>query len=68
MLLALLLFLWTPPHFWSLAIMHLEDYRQASVPMSPVVVGTKTAALWGLLHVLLLLAVSPALAERLRWV
>ena len=63
LLLALLLFLWTPPHFWSLAIVHLDDYRRASVPMLPVAVGTRTAALWGLLHVVLLVGVSFALAE-----
>jgi protoheme IX farnesyltransferase len=33
-----LIFLWTPPHFWALAIRHAEDYRAASVPMLPVVV------------------------------
>ncbi|MBC5785643.1 protoheme IX farnesyltransferase [Ramlibacter sp. USB13] len=43
-LLALVLFLWTPPHFWSLAIANREDYRQAGVPMLPVVVGDRRAA------------------------
>ncbi len=38
-LLALVLFLWTPPHFWSLAIANSADYAQAGVPMLPVVVG-----------------------------
>ena len=33
----LVIFLWTPPHFWALAIRHVEDYRAASVPMLPVV-------------------------------
>ena len=42
--LALLLFLWTPPHFWSLAIANSADYRAAGVPMLPVVVGTERAA------------------------
>ena len=36
-LLFLLIFLWTPPHFWALAIRHADDYRAASVPMLPVV-------------------------------
>jgi len=33
----LVIFLWTPPHFWALAIRHVDDYRAASVPMLPVV-------------------------------
>jgi heme o synthase len=44
LLLALVLFLWTPPHFWSLAIANSADYKAAGVPMLPVVVGTERAA------------------------
>jgi heme o synthase len=44
LLLALVLFLWTPPHFWSLAIANSRDYEAAGVPMLPVVVGTQRAA------------------------
>jgi protoheme IX farnesyltransferase len=44
LLLALVLFLWTPPHFWSLAIANQADYAAAGVPMLPVVVGTQRAA------------------------
>jgi len=44
MILALVLFLWTPPHFWSLAIAYREDYAAAGIPMLPVVVGDKRAA------------------------
>jgi protoheme IX farnesyltransferase len=44
LLLALVLFLWTPPHFWSLAIAYREDYAAAGVPMLPVVVGEERAA------------------------
>jgi protoheme IX farnesyltransferase len=43
-LLALVLFLWTPPHFWSLAIANRTDYRMAGIPMLPVVVGEQRAA------------------------
>jgi heme o synthase len=43
-LFALVLFLWTPPHFWSLAIANEADYRAAGVPMLPVVVGPERAA------------------------
>jgi protoheme IX farnesyltransferase len=44
LLLALVLFLWTPPHFWSLAIANQADYAAAGVPMLPVVVGDQRAA------------------------
>ena len=44
LLLALVLFLWTPPHFWSLAIANRSDYATAGVPMLPVVVGNARAA------------------------
>jgi len=44
MLLALVLFLWTPSHFWSLAIAYRDDYARAGVPMLPVVVGDAVAA------------------------
>ena len=44
LLLALVLFLWTPPHFWSLAIANHADYVAAGVPMLPVVVGVERAA------------------------
>lgn len=43
-LLALVLFLWTPPHFWSLAIANEAQYAAAGVPMLPVVVGAARAA------------------------
>ncbi|MFZ0544300.1 MAG: heme o synthase [Candidatus Promineifilaceae bacterium] len=65
--LALLVFLWTPSHFWSLAILYRNDYAKAAVPMLPVQTSQRTAAAWVLLHtgaaglVALLLAVSPAL-------
>jgi protoheme IX farnesyltransferase len=57
-LLALVLFLWTPPHFWSLAIVIREQYEAAGVPMLPVVKGDKKAARIILGHTLLLVAVS----------
>jgi protoheme IX farnesyltransferase len=41
---AWILFLWTPPHFWSLAIVCRDDYAAAGVPMLPVVAGTPRAA------------------------
>jgi protoheme IX farnesyltransferase len=44
MIMALVLFLWTPPHFWSLAIAGHAEYAAAGVPMLPVVVGVARAA------------------------
>lgn len=43
-ILAIVLFLWTPPHFWSLATRLREDYAAAGIPMLPVVVGDAAAA------------------------
>lgn len=48
--LALILFLWTPTHFWSLAIMHRDDYAAGGVPMLPVHATPRAAAAWVLLH------------------
>lgn len=56
--LALILFLWTPPHFWSLAIAGREDYRAAGIPMLPVVVGDLRAAHVILKSTVLLVAAS----------
>jgi len=61
-LLAVILFLWTPPHFWSLSIVYRDDYAQAGVPMLPVVKGDRFAA-WAILgHAIVLVALSLALA------
>jgi protoheme IX farnesyltransferase len=61
-LLAIILFLWTPPHFWSLAIAFQDDYRAAGVPMLPVVKGDAFAARAILAHAVVLVALSLALA------
>ena len=63
-LLALVLFLWTPPHFWSLAIANRDDYAAAGVPMLPVVFGNERAARIVHANAIVLVAVSllPALA------
>jgi protoheme IX farnesyltransferase len=42
--LALVMFFWTPSHFWSLALAHREDYARAGIPMLPVVVGASRTA------------------------
>ncbi len=50
LLLALIVFLWTPTHFWSLAQAYRDDYARAGVPMLPVIVSPRTSAWWILLH------------------
>lgn len=57
-ILAMVLFLWTPPHFWSLAIARHKDYEAAGVPMLPVRVGNATAAKAVLGNTLLLVGTS----------
>jgi protoheme IX farnesyltransferase len=65
--LALLVFLWTPTHFWSLAIAYRDDYARGGFPMLPVQTRPRAAAWWVLLHTAgaalagLALAVHPAL-------
>ena len=54
------LFLWTPPHFWALAFACKEDYRRAGIPMLPVVVEDNTATLTILAHTVALVALSIA--------
>jgi heme o synthase len=60
-LLTLILFLWTPPHFWSLAIACRDDYASAGVPMLPVVKGDRVAAFAITAHALALLGLGLAL-------
>jgi protoheme IX farnesyltransferase len=68
-ILALLVFLWTPTHFWSLAIAYRDDYTRGGIPMLPVQSGPRAAAFWVLLHasgavlVALALATHPALGR-----
>jgi len=62
LLLAFILFLWTPPHFWSLAIAFRDDYKAAGVPMLPVVKGDRVAGKAILVHAVLLVALSLAMA------
>jgi protoheme IX farnesyltransferase len=57
-ILALVLFLWTPPHFWSLAIVLHEDYAAAGVPMLPVVIGDAATAWIILWHTIALVVLS----------
>ncbi len=54
----LLVFLWTPPHFWALAIVRLKDYARAGVPMLPVVQGEAVTRQQIMLYAVAVVAVS----------
>jgi len=56
MILFLIIFLWTPPHFWALALYRVEDYRKSGLPMLPVTHGNEFTRLQILLYTLALLA------------
>jgi heme o synthase len=58
MVLFLIIFAWTPPHFWSLALYRTEDYARAGVPMLPVTHGKQYTRLQVLLYTLILFAAS----------
>ncbi len=58
LILAAVLFLWTPPHFWALAFACKDDYRAAGVPMLPVIVGDTTSTLTILAHAVALVGLS----------
>jgi len=58
LLLVLIIFTWTPPHFWALAIYRLNEYQQAKIPMLPVTHGVSYTKLNILLYTVLLLLVS----------
>jgi len=58
LILAVLLFLWTPPHFWALAFACKDDYRAAGVPMLPVVASDATSTLVILAHAVVLVLLS----------
>lgn len=57
-LLFLLIFLWTPPHFWALALNKNSDYKKAGVPMLPVVAGERETHLQMFLYSLSLIPIS----------
>ena len=56
LILFLIIFLWTPPHFWALALYRVEDYRKSGLPMLPVTHGNEFTRLQILLYTLVLLA------------
>jgi protoheme IX farnesyltransferase len=56
LILFLIIFLWTPPHFWSLALYRVDDYRKSGLPMLPVTHGSSFTRLQILLYTVLLMA------------
>ena len=56
LILFLIIFLWTPPHFWALALYRVEDYRKSGLPMLPVTHGNEFTRLQVLLYTLVLFA------------
>jgi len=60
LLLFLIIFFWTPPHFWALALFRTDDYARAGVPMLPVVAGPDATRLQILLYTIVLVGVAVA--------
>jgi protoheme IX farnesyltransferase len=58
LVLFLIIFVWTPPHFWSLALYRIDDYRRSGLPMLPITHGAAYTRLNILLYTLLLAAVA----------
>lgn len=58
LVLFLIIFLWTPPHFWALALYRVEDYRKSGLPMLPVTHGSEFTRLQILLYTFVLLAAT----------
>ena len=56
LVMCLIIFLWTPPHFWALALYRVEDYRKSGLPMLPVTHGNEFTRLQILLYTLVLFA------------
>lgn len=54
----LIIFVWTPPHFWALALYRIEDYKRSGLPMLPITHGPEFTRLNVLLYTVLLVAVS----------
>ena len=58
LVLFLIIFVWTPPHFWALALYRIEDYRRSGLPMLPITHGPEFTRLNVLLYTILLVAVT----------
>ena len=55
---ALLVFMWTPTHFWSLSIKYVDDYRKAEIPMLPVTQGVDRTIFWILVNTIILFIIT----------
>ncbi len=66
----MLIFLWTPPHFWALSLYRSDDYRRAGVPMLPVVAGPRETKRQMLIYTLVLVPASlaPTLLGAVGWI
>ncbi|MGH1359682.1 MAG: heme o synthase [Burkholderiaceae bacterium] len=70
MILFLIIFVWTPPHFWALALYRVEDYRRTGLPMLPVTHGSRYTRLSILLYTVMLVAttVLPFVLQMSGWI
>ena len=70
LILCLIIFLWTPPHFWALALYRVEDYRKSGLPMLPVTHGNEFTRLQILLYTFVLFAacLMPAMIHMSGWI
>lgn len=70
LLLVLIIFVWTPPHFWVLALYKKDEYAKAGIPMLPVTHGTAFTRLFVLLYIFLLILVTclPFLVHMSGWI
>lgn len=62
-----IIFMWTPPHFWALALFQSDDYKNANIPMLPVVAGVEATTKQMLLYTIILLplTLAPTMLGRL---
>ena len=56
-----IIFFWTPPHFWALAMLMNEDYKEAKIPMLPTIIGFRKTQIMILTHTIILIALTLAL-------
>lgn len=59
-ILFLIIFFWTPPHFWALSLFASDDYRRANIPMMPVVAGVRSTKIQMLIYTIILFPITLA--------
>ncbi|MGB0718895.1 MAG: UbiA family prenyltransferase, partial [Bdellovibrionales bacterium] len=59
-ILFLIIFIWTPPHFWALSLFANEDYKRANIPMMPVAAGAQSTKIQMLVYTLILFPITLA--------